>query len=92
MSDKHARLPSETFSFTLLKPEPKPSLLGPRLGTVALKNRATLQTPHYIALSSRGAVPHISQDVMRKHTNVKGIHVALEDCELICKGYVKTVY
>lgn len=57
-----------------------------------MKNRATLQTPHYIALSSRGAVAHLSQDMMRKHTNVKSIHVALEDCELVCEGCVKTVY
>lgn len=81
MSEKLARLPLEIFSFTLL--EHKPSGLGPRLGTITFKGRAPLQTPHYIALSSRGAVPHLSQDVMRKHTNIKGIHAALEDCELV---------
>lgn len=80
MSEKLTRLPSEIFSFNIL--EPMPSGLGPRLGTIAFRGRAPLQTPHYIALSSRGAVPHLSQDVMRKHTNIKGVHVALEDCEL----------
>lgn len=81
MSDKLARPPSAVFAFTLL--ESKLSGLGPRLGTLAFKGRTPLQTPHYIALSSRGAVPHLSQDVMRKHTNIKGVHVALEDCELV---------
>ena len=79
MADKLARVPSEIFSLKRL--DPKPSGLGPRLGTIALKGRAPLPTPHYLALSSRGAVPHLSQDVMRKHTDIKAVHVALEDCK-----------
>ncbi len=70
---------SEHFSFSAL--EPTPSALGPRLGSLALKGRTPLRTPHYIALSSRGAVPHISQDMVRKHTDIKGVHAALEDCK-----------
>lgn len=55
---------------------------GPRLGTMSKRGRSTIQTPHYFALSSRGAVPHISQDMMRDHTATMGIYSALEDCEL----------
>ena len=55
---------------------------GPRLGTMSMHGRDTIQTPHYFALSSRGAVPHISQDMMRDHTAITGIYSALEDCEL----------
>jgi len=71
--------PSELLFFTVL--EPKLSIMGPRLGSIALKGRIPMQTPHYIALSSRGAVPHLSQDIMKKHTSITGVHVALEDCE-----------
>lgn len=54
---------------------------GPRLGTISMRSRSTIQTPHYFALSSRGAVPHLSQDMMRDHTAIMGIYSALEDCE-----------
>lgn len=54
---------------------------GPRLGTLSMRGRSTVQTPHYLALSSRGAVPHISQDMMQDHTAIMGIYSALEDCE-----------
>lgn len=55
---------------------------GPRLGTMSMRGRSTIQTPHCFALSSRGAVPHISQDMMRDHMATLGIYSALEDCEL----------
>jgi hypothetical protein len=54
---------------------------GPRLGTMSMRGRSTVQTPHYFALSSRGAVPHISQDMMHDHTAIMSIYCALEDCE-----------
>ena len=40
-----------------------------------------MDTPHYIGITSRGVVPHLSQDTMQKHTKLKGIYVALEDRE-----------
>ena len=89
MSEMRARLPSEIFAFTLSEPNSKG--LGPRLGTIAFKGRAPLQTPHYIALSSRGAVPHLSQDVMRKYTSIRGVHVALEDCKSVSRGLLERV-
>ncbi|KAI9880911.1 MAG: hypothetical protein M1830_009979 [Pleopsidium flavum] len=76
-SNTMVQLPSELRFFTVL--ESKPPSMGPRLGSIALKGRIPMQTPHYIALSSRGAVPHVSQDIMRKHTRITGVYVALED-------------
>lgn len=54
---------------------------GLRLGTLSVNGRRTIHTPHYIALSSRGAVPHLTQDMMRDNTAISGIYAALEDCE-----------
>ena len=54
---------------------------GVRLGTLIMQGRIEIRTPHYLALSSRGAVPHVSQDLMREDTALKGIYTALEDCE-----------
>lgn len=59
--------------FRLLSPSS-----GPRLGRLAL-NKVTIDTPSFIAPASRGAVPHLSHDNLRDHTNIKGIYVALED-------------
>lgn len=54
---------------------------GLRLGTLSVNGRRTINTPHYIALSSRGTVPHLTQDMMRDNTAITGIYAALEDCE-----------
>ena len=54
-----------------------------RLGDLQFHNRAHISTPHYIGLSSRGAIPHLSQDMMRENTFIKGVYTGLEDCVLI---------
>lgn len=51
---------------------------GPRLGRLAV-NKVTIDTPSFVAPASRGAVPHLSHDNLRDHTDIKGIYVALED-------------
>ena len=56
---------------------------GPRLGNLSTQTHNEIKTPHYIALSSRGAIPHISQDMLHDNTAVRGVFVALEDCECI---------
>ena len=43
--------------------------------------RKDVTTPDYFALSSRGAIQHLSQDTVRDHINLKGIYTALEECE-----------
>ncbi|KAI9780106.1 MAG: hypothetical protein M1816_003191 [Peltula sp. TS41687] len=50
-----------------------------RLGRLVLQGRPPVHTPHYIAVTSRGPIPHISPDMMRSHTQVNGVYVALED-------------
>ena len=52
-----------------------------RIGRLCFQGRPQIETPHYVAVSSRGAVPHLSQDMMRENTSIKGIYTALEDCK-----------
>lgn len=52
-----------------------------RLGELALAGRQRVQTPNYFPLTSRGSLPHLSQDMMRDHASIAGIYTALEDCE-----------
>jgi len=53
----------------------------PRLGCLCFQGRQPIDTPHYVAVSSRGAVPHLSQDMMRDNTAIGAMYAALEDCE-----------
>ncbi|MCJ1250902.1 hypothetical protein MMC30_008130 [Trapelia coarctata] len=64
-------------SFKLAKPFN--DKLGPRVGYFSFPGRQPIETPHYIAISSRGAVPHLSQDTMRESTSIKGLYAGLED-------------
>ena len=52
-----------------------------RLGKLSCLGKREIETPNYVALSARGAVPHLSQDTVRDHTAIKGVHMALEGCE-----------
>lgn len=56
---------------------------GPRLGELTLPQRHAIETPHYIAVTSRGAVPHLTQDNLKQHSNIKAAYLGLEDCEHI---------
>jgi len=71
------QLPPEMLQFTLLNTT---TALAPRLGRLSLPGRKTLLTPQYIGNTSRGAVPHITQDNFHKHTEIGGVYVGLEDC------------
>jgi queuine tRNA-ribosyltransferase len=55
---------------------------GGRLGCLAMPGRRPIYTPHYIATTSRGVVPHLAPDMLRQHTRVNAVYVALEDCKL----------
>ena len=79
-------LPLEVVAFDLLSSAHN-SKNGPRLGRLRVPGRKTIETPHYLALTSRGAVPHLSQDMMRDNTNIGNVYAALEDCEWL--GAVK---
>ncbi|OTB01745.1 hypothetical protein M426DRAFT_63444 [Hypoxylon sp. CI-4A] len=52
---------------------------GPRAGRLALPKRKPIDTPNYFGLTSRGVIPHITPDVIAKHTDLHGSYMALED-------------
>ncbi|KAF7720202.1 Uncharacterized protein PECH_008574 [Penicillium ucsense] len=68
---------SHEMSFTVLSSAAP--VLAPRLGTLALAGRQALATPNLVPLTSRGTVPHISHDMVRKETAIKNFYVGLED-------------
>lgn len=55
---------------------------GARLGCVSLPGRKSLETPNFLALTSRGVVPHISPDVVGEQTDFCGVYTAIEDCRV----------
>ena len=52
-----------------------------RLGRLVFAGRAAVETPTYIAVTSRGAIPHLTPDNVSKHMSVGGVYMALEDCK-----------
>jgi len=63
--------------FTLLKTA---GALAPRLGRLSLAGRKSMLTPDFIGNTSRGVIPHVSQDNFSKHMGMGGVYIALEDC------------
>lgn len=78
-SDISATHHSAMFSFKLLTTSPQAVTTGARLGQL-ITRAGKIQTPNFIAPSSRGVVPHLSQDNLRDHTKIPGVYVATEDC------------
>ena len=72
-----AELPDDMFSII----KDAGSKLGPRLGRLSLPGRRTIETPHYLGITSRGVVPHITQDTFQEDTDISGVYVPLEDCK-----------
>ncbi|KXT12892.1 hypothetical protein AC579_10466 [Pseudocercospora musae] len=68
------QLPPEMFS--IIK---SAGQIAPRLGRLALPNKRIVATPHYLANTSRGVVPHITQDTFSRDTDISAVYVALED-------------
>ena len=68
----------EMTSFTVLSAAAQ--VMAPRVGTLALAGRQALATPNLVPLTSRGTVPHISHDLVRKETAMTSFYVGLEDC------------
>jgi queuine tRNA-ribosyltransferase len=52
-----------------------------RLGRLTLQGRPAISTPHFLGITSRGVIPHITQDNFASQTDISGVYVALEDCE-----------
>ncbi|KAK7509400.1 tRNA-guanine transglycosylase family protein [Phyllosticta citriasiana] len=58
--------------FEVLTPAPA---LNPRLGSLSIPGKPAIPTPNYIANTSRGVVPHLSQDNLEKHTEINGLYL-----------------
>jgi queuine tRNA-ribosyltransferase len=67
--------------FSVLNSEISSEQSGARLGHLVLKDRKPIETPNFLAITSRGVVPHLTPDVVLEHTQFSGVHLALEDCE-----------
>lgn len=54
---------------------------GLRLGQLTIQGRPSRPTPTFIASTSRGVIPHITQDVLSKLADIPAVYIGLEDCE-----------
>lgn len=70
-------LPAEMLEFALLKTA---GSLAPRLGRLSVPERKSILTPGFIGNTSRGIIPHISQDNFQKSVDLGGVYVPFEDC------------
>ena len=75
---KFDQLPPEMLHFTLIKTT---GALAPRLGCLSLPKRKSISTPNFVGNTSRGVIPHVSQDNFSKSLGLNGVYVALEDCK-----------
>ncbi|KAK0719938.1 tRNA-guanine(15) transglycosylase-like protein [Lasiosphaeris hirsuta] len=50
-----------------------------RLGRMALAGRRSVDTPNYLAVASRGVVPHMTPDNVGKYLHSGGVYMALEE-------------
>ncbi|KAI1615190.1 queuine tRNA-ribosyltransferase [Exophiala viscosa] len=73
-----APAPGEMFKFVLQK-HASASETAARIGQLALHSRPSINTPNYIVPTSRGVIPHLSQDNLQKHTRISAVYVPLED-------------
>ncbi|KAI2602038.1 tRNA-guanine transglycosylase [Hypoxylon sp. NC1633] len=64
-----------------------------RVGLLALPKRIPIETPNFFGLASRGVIPHMTPDVISKHTRLSGSYMALEDfIEKTQKGVEPAVF
>ncbi|KAF4978020.1 hypothetical protein FZEAL_5545 [Fusarium zealandicum] len=64
--------------FELLKPAVADVGVA-RLGRLAFASRRVMETPNYVAVTSRGAIPHLTPDNVAKHTSFDAAYLAIED-------------
>lgn len=75
-SEELAQLPEEIM-FSITKAS---SGYRARVGTLKALDKPAIETPHFLAVTSRGVVPHLSQDTFARQTDISGVYTALEDC------------
>lgn len=76
-SSKEAYKPS---AFTRLSSTTGDGDSEARLGELALKGRDVIETPNFLAVTSRGVMPHISPDAIPSQATFPGVFTAIEDC------------
>ena len=52
-----------------------------RLGRLAIPGRNVVQTPGFLGVATRGAVPHFTPDNVSRFKPFEGIFMGLEDCK-----------
>ncbi|KAK6211618.1 tRNA-guanine transglycosylase family protein [Colletotrichum tabaci] len=75
----NGRRKPEDMIFEVLKKAVDGSTSAARLGRLSLSKRNPIETPNYIAVASRGVVPHVTPDNLKKHVSVGAAYMALED-------------
>lgn len=50
-----------------------------RLGRLTFANRRVIDTPNYLAVASRGVIPHLTPDNVHKYTSFDSAYMAIED-------------
>ncbi|KAK8035597.1 tRNA-guanine transglycosylase [Apiospora rasikravindrae] len=68
----------DDMSFKIIQPALEHGLAA-RVGRLATANRTPLDTPTFVGVTSRGAIPHLTPDVISKHTDIRAAYMALED-------------
>ncbi|KAK5084387.1 hypothetical protein LTR05_005463 [Lithohypha guttulata] len=76
-TERAPSLPPEMFSFVLRHGDY--SKAGLRLGQLTVQGRSAISTPSLVIPTSRGVIPHITQDTVSKLTRLSAVYVALED-------------
>ncbi|KAK4104038.1 tRNA-guanine transglycosylase [Parathielavia hyrcaniae] len=71
-------LGSEAMRFEIVKAALNEGA-APRLGRLAFNKKLPIDTPNYIGVTSRGALPHLTPDNVGRHLRTTGAYMALED-------------
>jgi queuine tRNA-ribosyltransferase len=80
MNGDAADMATSRAGFQILKSSVR-GTASARLGTLTLKGRNPIDTPNFVAMTSRGVVPHLTPDMVHKATDFGAAHMALEDCK-----------
>ncbi|KAK0392273.1 hypothetical protein NLU13_1769 [Sarocladium strictum] len=78
MNEDAANMATTRVGFHILKSSAR-GTPSARLGTLSISGRKPIDTPNFVALTSRGIVPHLTQDMVHKATDFGAAHMALED-------------
>ena len=81
MADNLAVTSDAKLSFKVNSHDENISGVKARLGRLEHSERTPMLTPHYIGVTSRGAIPHLTQDMLQENTSIRGVYTAFEDCK-----------